>query len=114
MAESTGLVVIWTTREREVALSMALAYAKNARQLGLWEAVRLLIWGPSAKVLACDLDLQDAVAACRQAGVDVVACRDCVADYGVTDQFERLGLTLVDGNIALTDDLKAGWNVVSV
>ncbi|WP_300158752.1 DsrE family protein [Solidesulfovibrio sp.] len=109
-----GLVVVWTTREREAALAMALVYARNALLRGHFARVRLLVWGPSAKVLACDPELQEAVVACRAAGVDVAACRECAEVFEVAECLSRLGLALVAGDATLSDALKDGWKVVSV
>jgi len=114
MQETTGLVVLWITRDREAALTMALPYARNARLDGWWDRVRLVIWGPSANVLSCDMDLQDGVAACLEAGVEVFACRTCAESYGVADQLTRLGVEVIVAGEPLTGYLKEGWKVLSV
>lgn len=114
MQETTGLVVLWITRDREAALTMALPYARNARQKGWWDRVRLVIWGPSANVLSCDMDLQEGVAACLAAGVEVFACQACAESYGVADQLARQGVEVIAVGEPLTAYLKDGWKVVSV
>ena len=114
MPDDAGLLVLWATRDREAALRMALLYAKNARLKGWWERVHLLVWGPSANVLACDLDLQEALAACREAGVELFACQDCAEHYGVTDQLVRLGFRVRLMGEPMTRYLQDGWKVLSV
>ena len=47
-----GLVVLWISRDPEAARNMALMYAKNSRLKGWWETVHLIVWGPSAQLLA--------------------------------------------------------------
>ncbi len=113
-AELAGLVVLWITKDREAAMLMALMYAKNARLNGWWERVRLVVWGPSANVLSHDLDLQAEVAICREAGVDVLACKACADRYGVSDKLKSLGIDVVFMGEPLTRYLKEGWKVVSV
>ncbi|MHC1711773.1 MAG: DsrE family protein [Solidesulfovibrio sp.] len=113
-AANVGLVVVWITRDREAALNMALMYAKNARLKGWWERVHLLVWGPSANVLSYDLDLQEELAACQAAGVEVFACKACAERYGVIDQLERLGLDVIYAGEPMTRYLKEGWKVLSV
>ncbi|KHK00867.1 DsrE family protein [Desulfovibrio sp. TomC] len=112
--DEIGLVVLWVTRDREAALNMALMYAKNSRLKGWWEQVHLLVWGPSAKALSEDAELQAEVAACREAGVEVLACRACADRYGVSETLEGLGITVRYTGEPLTGYLKDGWKVVSV
>ena len=52
------LVIIWTSRDREVAKNMVFMYAKNARLKDWWPEVRLVVWGPSAALIAEDAELQ--------------------------------------------------------
>lgn len=112
--KETGLVVLWITRDREAALNMALMYAKNSKLKGWWERVHLLVWGPSANILSYDRELQDEVAACLEAGVEVYACRACAERYGVVDQLTRLGAEVLYAGEPLTRYLKDGWKVISV
>ena len=110
----TGLVVLWISRDPEAARNMALMYAKNSRLKGWWDRVHLLVWGPSADLLAHDRELQDEVAACREAGVEAFACRACAERYGVAEKLASLGLTVLYTGESLTRYLKDGWKVVSV
>ncbi len=114
MRDEPGLLVLWVTQDREAALDMALMYAKDSKTHGWWDRVRLLVWGPSAKVLSCDLDLQAGLQACLDAGVEAVACRACAERYEVVRQLSRLGIEVVYTGEMLTNALKDGWKVVSV
>ena len=109
-----GLVVLWISRDREAALNMALMYAKNSRLQGWWDRVRLLVWGPSAGLLAADPELQAEVAACAEAGVEVLACRACADRYGVAERLGELGLKVVFTGELLSRCLREDWKVVSV
>ena len=51
---SDKLVVIWSSGDREVALHMVFMYSKNSKLKGWWDEVTLVVWGPSAKLLAED------------------------------------------------------------
>lgn len=112
--DAPGLVVLWISRDPDAARLMALMYAGNARRKGWWDQVRLLVWGPSAQLLAGDAGLQEEVAACQAAGVVVEACRACAERYGVVEALEALGITVRYTGEALTDYLKDGWKVISV
>ena len=109
-----GLVVVWTTRDREAALNMALMYAKNSRLKGWWNDVHLLVWGPSADALAHDAELATELAACLEAGVEGYACRACADRYGVAEALEALGVTVQYTGEPMTAYLKGGWKVLSV
>ena len=109
-----GLVVLWISRDPEAAANMALMYAKNSRLKGWWERVRLLVWGPSAALLAGDAALQAEVAECAAAGVEILACRACADRYGVAERLGALGVDVRYTGQYLTDCLRDGWKVVSV
>jgi hypothetical protein len=112
--KDAGLAILWISRDREVALNMALMYAKNAKLKGWWERVHLVVWGPSANILSYDLDLQEELADCRKAGVELFGCRACAERYDVTEQLTRLGLEVSFMGEPLTRYLKDGWKVLSV
>jgi hypothetical protein len=111
---AAGLVVLWTSADREVALNMALMYAKNSRLQGWWDAVRLVVWGPAARLLARDGEIQAEVAACREAGVHVQACRACADRYGVSARLAALDIEVLYMGEPLTRCLKGGWKVLNV
>ena len=52
-------LIIWTSGDREVALKMVFMYAFNCRKYSWMDNVRLLIWGPSDKLLVEDEELQN-------------------------------------------------------
>jgi len=109
MPEPTRLLVIWSTTDREVALHPAFMYTRNGKRLGWWEEVRLIVWGPSARLLVQDAELQEGIKAMLNAGVQVLACRACTDTYGVTEQLEQLGIEVQYIGQPLTKMLKEGW-----
>ena len=92
----------------------AAMYTKNARLRGWWEEVHLLVWGPAADLLSYDTELQAAVAACREAGVEVFACRACAEHYGVDQKLAALGIEVLYAGEPLTGYLKDGWKVLTI
>ena len=109
MAEPTKLLVIWSSADRDVALQCALMYAHNARKQGWWEEVRLLVWGPSATLLAHDLELQHKIKAMQEDGVYVAACKACSDALGASEALQELGVDVFYVGTALTEMLKSGW-----
>jgi hypothetical protein len=86
------LVVLWSSGDKEVATKMAFMYTLNAKRRGWWKDVTLIVWGPSAKLLTQDSELQDRIEEMRAAGVVLLACKACSDSYGVSEGLEKLGV----------------------
>jgi hypothetical protein len=109
---SEKLVVVWTSADREVALNMVFMYISNSRKYGWWKDITLVVWGPSAKLLSKDKELQAYIASMKAAGVDLKACKSCADNYGVSSELEKMGIT-VKYMGELTDYLKEGRHVLT-
>jgi len=107
------LVVLWTSGDREVALKMVFMYTFNARKYKWWDDITLVVWGPSAKLLSEDKELQDYIKKIKDAGVDLKACKGCSDQYGVSEKLEELGIT-VKYMGELTDYLKEGRHILTL
>jgi len=108
-----SLVVIWSSGDREVALKMAFMYAFNAKSKGWWKDVRLIVWGPSTKLLSEDGELQEYMRRMKDAGVILEACKTCSDQYGVSEQLEELAIAVYYIGETLTTYLKEGRRVIS-
>ncbi len=108
------LFVLWTSGDPEVARHMVFMYAKNAKLRGWWETVRLIVWGPSANLLAHDEGLQAELRELREAGVELQACKACSDRYGVSEQLAGLGIDVVYMGVPLTEYLKTGWASLTI
>ncbi len=108
-----SLVIIWSSRDREVAKNMVFMYAGNSRRKDWWPEVRLVVWGPSAALLADDAELQAELAQVRQAGVQVLACKACADRYGVSERLESLGVEVIFMGQPLTEYLQSGLAVLT-
>jgi hypothetical protein len=109
----TKLLVVWTSGDREVALKMVFMYTFNAKKRGWWEETRLLIWGPSAKLLSGDKELQDGIKQMKEAGVELVACKACADLYGFSEKLESLGVEVKYMGVPLTEMLKSDWTAIT-
>lgn len=105
--------IIWTSPDKEIAKNFAFMYALNAKLKHWWQEVHLIVWGPSARLLAEDAELQESIATLMRGGVHVSACRRCAENYGVADQLEALGLEVIYMGEPLTKILKAGERVIT-
>jgi len=112
--DKTGkLLVIWSSADRDVALSNVFMYTHNAKRKDWWENVRLVVWGPSSRLLAQDRELQEKIAAMKDDGVELQACKACADMYGVSDQLIGFGVDVQYMGIPLTDMLKSGWTCLT-
>ncbi len=111
--ETSKLGVVWTSGDRDVALKMVFMYTLNAKSRNWFDEVRLVVWGPSAKLLSVDEELQQEVAKMKDAGVELVACKACADSYGVSEKLEQLGVEVKYMGVPLSDMLKQDWKVVT-
>lgn len=108
------LVVVWTSQDREVAMNMVFMYTKNSKRKGWWKNVRLVIWGPSAKLMSVDPELQAELEELKTAGVELLACKACADRYGVSEKLSGMGIDVVYMGLPLTQYLKGECTVITI
>lgn len=108
------LVVVWTANDPDVAMNMVFMFCKNSLLKKWWERVRLVVWGPSAKLLSKNAVLQKELVQVKNAGVELLACKACADRYNVTDQLTALGLQVIYMGAPLTEYLKNGAKVLTI
>jgi len=104
-ATSAKQCIVWSSGDRDVALKLVYMYTYNAKKQGWMDEVRLLVWGPSAKLLSVDRELQSGLEQLEEAGVELLACKACADSYGVSEELEKLGITV--------EMQKTGWHVLT-
>jgi hypothetical protein len=107
------LAVIWSSADPEVANRVCFMYTQNAKRQKWFDEVTLIVWGPSARLLAGDKDLQAKIKSMLSDGVRVQACQACADSYGVSDRLRELGVEVKYMGKPLTDMLKEGWKVLT-
>ncbi|MEX0745470.1 MAG: DsrE family protein [Phycisphaeraceae bacterium] len=108
------LAVLWTSGDPEVAHRVAFMYTRGAAEQNWFDEVRLIVWGPSARLLAGDKDLQAAVEQLRESGVQVRACIACADSYGVTETLRSLDIPVEPMGRPLTSLLHDDrWEVLT-
>jgi len=110
--EVSKLMVLWTSDDPMVAERVALMYTGVAKQFGLFEDVSVIIWGPSAKLVAENAEVQAKLKDMMEKGVKLNACISCSNMYGVTDQLKALGINVDIMGAPLTNALKAADTAV--
>jgi len=113
MNDKDKLLVLWTSRDREVAIKMVFMYTLNAKLRGWWDDICLVVWGPSSELLSADIELQDHIKKIIEEGVKVTACKVCSDSYGVSSELEGLGIEVKYMGEPLTAYLKNGWKTIT-
>jgi len=72
-----------------------------------WDEATIMIWGPSAQILAQSRELQEQMKTVRDSGVKFNACVVCTDDYGVSDTLKELGVELIHTGEMLTEALQS-------
>ncbi len=106
-------LIVWTSGDREVALKMVFMYALNCQKYEWMDTVRLLIWGPSGKLLTEDKELQEGLDELKKAGIELYACKGCADLYGISDKLSVLGINVMYTGRMLADLQKDGWHVLT-
>ncbi len=107
------LKVVWTSSEKDVALKMVHMYVYNAKINNWWNDIELIIWGPSAKLLSEDKDLQLSIEAMLKKEIKVVACKACSDSYNITETLQALGIEVKYMGLPLTEYLKSDVKVIT-
>ena len=107
------LVVVWTSADREVALKMVFMYVFNSKLKQWWDDVTMIIWGPSAKLLSEDNELQEYIGKIKKEGVKLEACLRCTDMYGVTQKLEALVINVKLMGEPLTSYAKEGRQILT-
>ena len=112
-ATTNKLAVIWTSGDPDVAHRVCFMYTHAAKTAGWFDEVVLVVWGPSARLLAGDKDLQKKIKQMSADGVIVQACVACADSYGVSQIFRDLGIEVKGMGKPLTEMLKSDWKVIT-
>lgn len=112
--QSSKILILWTSGEKETALDMVFMYAMNSLIHGWWDEVTVLVWGASTRLAAEDIEVQHRISTAIEDGVRVIACRRCAENLSVTGQLEELGIEVFYTGEFLTGWLRSGDKLLTV
>jgi len=101
------LLIVWSSGEVEVAKKLVLLYSSVMLERKYWDEATIMIWGPSAKLLAQNKELQKQVKHIQDTGVKFNACVVCTDDYNVSDTLRKMGVDLIHSGEMLTQALQS-------
>jgi hypothetical protein len=111
--DTERLAVLWTSGDPEVAHRVALMYTHNAKKQDWFDEVRLIIWGPSQRLLVADKDVKAYIRRMQDDGVIVQACIVCANSYGIADDLRSLDIEVKAMGVPLTEHLKDDWKILT-
>ena len=112
-AESDTLVVLWTSGDIEVAEKIVYMYVHAAKSAKWFDEVVFIVWGPSAKLLSENENLQERLKKMQDIGIRTEACVACARMYGVDDDLRELGIDVKGMGSPLSDYLKKRYNILT-
>jgi len=102
------LCVIVSSSDRDV-IRTALQYARRTVTEKFMQDTRLFLFGPSERIIAGDAELQDFVKRFQDTGKEVMACKWCSDDYGVTDALKNLGIRVDYIGTYVSEAIRQGY-----
>ena len=112
-AESDTLVVLWTSGDIDVAEKIVYMYVHAAKSAKWFDEVVFIIWGPSAKLLSENKNLQERLKKMQEIGIRTEACVACARMYGVDDDLRELGIDVKGMGVPLSDYLKKRHHILT-
>ena len=114
MKENTGLYILWTNDNPITAEKMVFMYAVNSIIHGWWEKVTIIVWGATAPLVSENTDIQKNIREALEKGVNIIACKACADQLGVTEKLEKLGIEVDYTGGLLTNILKSKETLITV
>ncbi len=111
--DSDKLVIVWTSDDPYLAERMILMYTHGAKTAGWFNEVTMIIWGPSAKMVSENLEIQKKLKAMQEDGVELLACIACAREYGVVEDLRNLDIEVKGMGKPLSDYLKGDASVMT-
>ena len=106
---ATKIFVILSTGDREVALEVGLVYPLNAAKEKWMDEVKLIVFGPSEKLAAYDMEVQARLKDLSEVGIEVIACKWCADRMEITDLLEKAGIKVEYVGPIISKLIKDGW-----
>ncbi len=113
LEKKDSLVVVLTSGDKEVAMKMVFMYTFNSRLKEWWDDITLIIWGPSAKILCNDHEMQNYIHNMLENGIKVEACITCANMYGVAKDLLDMGIDVKPMGPVLTQYVKENRHVLT-
>ena len=106
---ATKVFILLSSGDKEVALDVGLVYPLNAVKNKWMDEVKVIIFGPSEKLAAYDVEVQEKLKELQEAGIEVIACKWCADKLNITSAIEKTGIKVAYVGSIISQLLKDGW-----
>lgn len=114
MEDEKRLYILWTNADILTADKMVMMYATNSMLKQWWDAVTVIIWGGTPKLVAESALIQTKIEIAQHAGVKFSACKACADQLGVTSKLTELGIEVIYWGEGLTDILQGNDKLITI
>lgn len=108
------LVILWTSVSEDNFFNMIVPFALSSQREEWFREVVVVIWGASAQTIAMTPAIKTELGIFINEGIKVKCCLQCADKYGVTNDLEKLGVSIVKMSPIFKNYLLDGARVVSV
>ena len=101
--------VVVSSADEEVVAGVGLRYSLNAAKNRWLDEVKVIIFGPAGKLVACNPRDQEKIKELQEAGVEVMACKACTDEQNISSILEGAGIKVLYVGSIISQLLKDGW-----
>ena len=112
--KTNQLFILWTNPDVLTSDKMVMMYATNSMLEQWWDAVTVIIWGATSKLVAENDLIQTKIKIAQHAGVKFSACKACTDQLGVTDKIVNLDIEVIYWGEGLTNILKNEEKLITI
>jgi hypothetical protein len=105
---SGKICIVVASSDRRV-IKTALQYARRTVTEKFMKDTKVFLFGPSEEIIAHDTELQDFLKRYIDVGREVLACRWCSDDYGVSDRLTELGIKVEYIGVFVSQAIREGY-----
>ena len=100
--------VILTSQDRDVLLETGFTYPYNAALNRWMEEVKIILFGPSERLVLNDAEVKSRLKEALDSGIHVMACKWCSDRMGISEDLEALGIEVLYVGPVISELFKAG------
>lgn len=114
MPTKNKLNILWTNDNFITSEKMVFMYGINAKRMGLWDEVTIIIWGATVKLAAENIQIQELIEESKLEGIHITSCRACADQLGVTAAIEALEIEVIYQAEPFTKILKDDEKLITI
>ena len=107
------LVVLWKSSNLTDINELVFPYIYNSKAKKWWDAVEVIIWGDSQRIIHETIEVQEHIKKMMEIGVIFHACKKCAQDLCLIDFLESQHINVQYTGVLLTERLQSDAKVIT-